>query len=129
MWMVLLALLVVLPGCMGAIYAALSDPADLVRLPEPILVEATRNFLPSFKVEYTASYTIYDRSKWQCDYRVNTTGYGCCNTDPVGTRDWKYCVVTDENLNPFGFLELGRNVTFTWSNGKQVDLFRRVATR
>ncbi len=124
MQVLLVVLLVLLLGC------ARSQPVTLARLPAPIMIEATRNYLPTVMTGLPSNpaYTIYEGSRWECPYQADVDNYACCLAQQISAMSpWKYCVVTDTAFQPFAFIELGANAQIPWPDGKQADVFRRVS--
>lgn len=92
------------------------------KLDEPFSVEATRNYLP--KEVSTPVYTIYEDSKWVCNYKTEAGDYICCLESYSTMSTWKYCLLVDENQNAFAFMDLGKSEYLKWSEGKQ-PLFKK----
>lgn len=111
----LLSALVVLAGC--------AENLSYIKIDKPYIIEATRNYLPK-DVAVQPAYTIYEGSKWVCNYKTEVGDSICCLESFGNMVPWKYCLLVDENQNSFGFFELGLSKGLRWSEGKQ-PLFKK----
>jgi len=105
---------------------AFPEKIQYSKLPQPYSIIATRNYLPQ-DVKMVASYTIYENSKWICNYQTAQGASICCLSENFSTMSpWKYCLLVDHEENGFGFAELGTGDILKWSEGKQ-QLFRKIS--
>lgn len=102
---------------------------SLINLDSPILLQATRNYLPR-DVETQPSYTIYEKSEWDCKYKNEEGDYVCCNKRSIldYLSRWKYCLLVDNDYKAFAFIEPGTGEHNLWSEGKQ-QLFQKVINK
>lgn len=105
---------------------SLPEKIQYSNLSQPYKVIATRNYLPQ-DVKMVASYTIYENSKWSCNYGTPLGDSICCMSESFSTMSpWKYCILIDQEGNGFGFAELGTGDILKWSEGKQ-RLFHKIS--
>jgi len=108
----LIVIVFILLGCVAL------EHISYTKLDKPFHVEATRNYLPE-DVALQPAYTIYEGSKWTCDYKTQEGDSVCCLDSFGSGSPWKYCLLVDEKQNAFAFVELGVNKFLKWSEGKQ----------
>jgi len=114
----------VLSGCtMGMMKSMIGmKKINYVKRDKPVEIEAIRNYLPS-DVDMPA-YTIYEGTKWTCNYKTEAGDSICCSDRTIAMGSWKYCLLVDDQQNGFAFFELGTSEYLTWSEGKQ-PLFKK----
>ncbi len=111
--------------CIACVSFGCATTATITKIDTPVALEATRNYLPP-DVMGQPAYTIYEGSKWDCNYKTEKNDYVCCSREPFSTMSpWKYCLITDSEYNPYGYFELGAGQYKAWSTGKQ-QLFKRL---
>ncbi len=111
-----------LGGCSSA---TVTTVTNFHKLGNPIALEATRNFQPP-GVMSRPEYTIYEGSKWDCNYETEQGDYVCCTREPFSAMSpWKYCLIVDNEYRPFGFFELGSAAHTNWP-GERYNVFRKI---
>lgn len=105
-------------GCAGM------EKTTYSKFEQPFAVEAVRNYLPK-DVSIQPAYTIYEGSKWACNYKTAAADAICCRDTTIYIGNWKYCLLVDNQQNGFAFIELGTGEFKRWSEGKQ-SLFKKV---
>lgn len=98
------------------------------KLKDPITLVATTNYLPTSVAGIKRpEYTIYEESKWDCNYLTSEGDYVCCSREPFSSMSpWKYCLLVDTTYSGIGFFELGTGEYHQWPEFKQ-QLFRKVS--
>ncbi|HEY4674130.1 MAG TPA: hypothetical protein VIH03_08190 [Nitrososphaerales archaeon] len=113
-----LAAFLLLLGCAGL------EKTTYTKLEQAFVLESIRNYLPK-DVSIQPAYTIYEGSKWACNYKTGTGDAICCRDTINYMGEWNYCLLVDEQQNGFAFIELGTSEFKRWSEGRQ-PLFRKV---
>lgn len=108
-------LIFLLAGCVANTVSTIST----AKIDPQLNLEAKINHLPG-GVGNQPAYTIYEGSKWDCNYKTENNDYVCCSREPFSSASpWKYCLLVDQNYNAFAYFELGMNSYRNWPEGKQ----------